>query len=559
MLHWSEILQYDVKNPLLFSSYAFLFFLTIAYGIFTVIHKKTRWRNLFLFGFSLFFYFKSGGYYFWLLILSTVIDYFCGNAIFRAVGQAKKRFFLILSLLSNLGLLAFFKYSTYFVSLINEALGTELEAINFMAVLANGFGGAYDIYTILLPVGISFYTFQTLSYSIDIYRGNLKPASNIVDFGFFVTFFPQLVAGPIVRASEFFPQMSKPFHLTKSILGSSMFLIMAGLFKKAVISDYISVNFVDPVFANPLAYSGFSNLMAIYGYAVQIYCDFSGYSDMAIGIAALFGFKLPLNFNSPYKSLSITDFWRRWHISLSSWLRDYLYISLGGNRKGKTRTYINLMITMLLGGLWHGAATRFVIWGGLHGMALAVHKMWTENIYKGIAGIGVFTAGMVGLFVYHSWMTIHAALVFWGISFLFILIGGIRWNKPKVMKGNTAVYRILMGFITFHFVCFCWIYFRAKNLEIMGNMIYQIGENFTGSHVFIWEDLKRRIVEYRKPLGMIVFGLLIHFTPTNWKDWARDLLTRTHAVSKAIILVLFVFVVFQFKSADIVPFVYFDF
>jgi alginate O-acetyltransferase complex protein AlgI len=559
MLHWSEILQYDVKNPLLFSSYAFLFFLTAAYAIFTVIYKKARWRNLFLFGFSLFFYFKSGGYYFWLLILSTVIDYYCGSAIYKAASKTKKRVFLILSLTSNLGLLAFFKYSTYFVSLINGAIGTELKAINFMSVLANGFGGSYDIYTILLPVGISFYTFQTLSYSIDIYRGSLKPASNIIDFGFFVTFFPQLVAGPIVRASEFFPQMSKPFHLTRQILGSSMFLIMAGLFKKAVISDYISVNFVDPVFSNPLAYSGFSNLMAIYGYAVQIYCDFSGYSDMAIGIAALFGFKLPLNFNSPYKALSITDFWRRWHISLSSWLRDYLYISLGGNRKGKIRTYVNLMITMLLGGLWHGAATRFIIWGGLHGAALAVHKMWSENINKGMVGIGAFASSLVGLFVYQSWMSIQAAWIIWGLSLVLIFIGAVRWNKPQLFNGNTLFYKLLMGFITFHFVCFCWIYFRAKNLEIMGNMIYQIGENFTGTSVFLWEDLKRRIVEYRKPMAMIVFGLLIHFTPEAWKDKTKVFLTNTNAVSKAFILMAFVFVVFQFKSADIVPFVYFDF
>ena len=189
-----------------------------------------------------------------------------------------------------------------------------------------------------------------------------------------------MVAGPIVRAIDFLPQINKPYHLSREGFGNAVFLIATGLVKKVVISDYISVNFVDRVFDNPEIYSGFMNLMAVYGYSIQIYCDFSGYSDMAIGIAALLGFKLPINFNSPYKSKSITEFWRRWHISLSTWLRDYLYISVGGNRKGKIRTYINLLITMLLGGLWHGAALKFIIWGGIHGLGLAFHKFWSSLI-----------------------------------------------------------------------------------------------------------------------------------------------------------------------------------
>src|SRR5205814_1229922 len=204
------------------------------------------------------------------------------------------------------------------------------------------------------------------------------PSKNILDFAFYIMFFPHIVAGPIVRAVNFLPQIHKELYISKEDFGQAIFLIVTGLFKKAVISDYISVNFVDRVFENPILYSGWENLMAVYGYAMQIYCDFSGYSDMAIGIALLLGYRLGINFNQPYQSASITEFWRRWHISLSSWLRDYLYIPLGGNRKGKLRTYVNLLVTMLLGGLWHGASWNFIFWGFLHGAALAIEKFLKE-------------------------------------------------------------------------------------------------------------------------------------------------------------------------------------
>ena len=229
-------------------------------------------------------------------------------------------------------------------------------------------------FDIILPVGISFFTFQSLSYTLDLYRNRIRPVERLVDYVFYVSFFPQLVAGPIVRARDFLPQIFRADFVSRAMIGEGLFLIISGLFKKAVISDYISINYVDRIFDNPLLYSGIENLLGVYGYALQIYCDFSGYSDMAIGIALLLGFRFNINFDSPYKSATITEFWRRWHISLSSWLRDYLYISLGGNRKGKLRTYVNLMLTMLLGGLWHGAALQFVLWGALHGVSLAIHK-----------------------------------------------------------------------------------------------------------------------------------------------------------------------------------------
>src|SRR5690606_21500994 len=256
--------------------------------------------------------YKSSGIYFWLLIFSSVVDYTLSRLIFVEPKQFYRKFYLILSLIINLGLLAYFKYTNFFIDNFN--------------MLSSGNMKFEDI---ILPVGISFYTFQTLSYTIDVYRKELEPTKSFIDFLFFVSFFPQLVAGPIVRASDFIPQIYQKLNLAKEDFNKALFLIIGGLIKKAVISDYISVNFVDRVFDAPNSYSAFENLMASYGYAIQIYCDFSGYSDMAIGLALLMGFTLPPNFLTPYKSASITEFWRRWHISLSSWLRDYLYISMG--------------------------------------------------------------------------------------------------------------------------------------------------------------------------------------------------------------------------------------
>ena len=312
MFGLDQIFSYSDKSPLLFNQYLFLFLFTLMFAGFSLVHKKVRVRNLYLLVFSLFFYYKCSGFYFVLLLLSTLVDYGCGMGIYVAKEKWKKKLYLMLSIVSNVGLLAFFKYSYFFVDTINSLLGTELQAVNLLAAFANGtFGASFDIHDIILPVGISFYTFQTLSYSIDVYRGKIKPCGNIFDFAFFVSFFPQLVAGPIVRASEFLPQIKRPYYLSSSGFGTAVFLIMGGLIKKVVISDYISINFVDRVFETPEMYSGFMNLMAVYGYSIQIYCDFSGYSDIAIGLAALLGFKLPINFNSPYKSQNITEFWRR--------------------------------------------------------------------------------------------------------------------------------------------------------------------------------------------------------------------------------------------------------
>lgn len=501
MISFDNIFSFSLDKPLLFGQYLFLMLFTIMFGFYALIHKHNRIRNGYLLAFSLFFYYKCSGFYFILLLISTILDYIFGFKIFNSSGW-RRRFFLFLSIMTNLGLLFYFKYSYFIIDSINYLMGSNIQALNFMASFSNNlFQTEFSVSEIILPVGISFYTFQTLSYSIDIYRGKIEPCGRLLDFAFFVSFFPQLVAGPIVRAIDFLPQINKPYSLSRKGFGNAVFLIATGLVKKVVISDYISVNFVDRVFDNPEIYSGFMNLIAVYGYSIQIYCDFSGYSDMAIGLAALLGFKLPINFNNPYKSKSITEFWRRWHISLSTWLRDYLYISIGGNRKGKIRTYINLLITMLLGGLWHGAALKFIIWGGIHGLGLAFHKLWLSVV--------------------------------------------------KVKKN--LLWSLLSMLLTFHFVAFCWMYFRAIDIKIVQSMIHQIFYDFNLT------EISSRIQGYWKPFSFILFGFVIHLLPSKFKLYLKKSFSSTPIYIQVLMISLLIFLIYQAKSAEIQPFIYFQF
>ena len=356
-----SMLTYDASQPLIFSSGLFLFLFAGFLFFYGFTRRAPIARIVYVILFSLYFYYKSSGIYFLLLVFASVSDYWIAHAIYKVRTQRAKYWLVGLSILVNLGMLGYFKYTNFLIEIANNLFGQ----------------GFLNFQNIFLPVGISFFVFQSMSYTIDICRGQLKPLNNWADYLFYLSFFPQLVAGPIVRAKDFIPQIRQnPLRVTREMFGMGVFLILIGLFKKAVISDYISLNFVDRIFDEPLLYSGFECLMGIYGYALQIYCDFSGYSDMAIGIALLLGFRFPKNFDAPYKSATITEFWRRWHISLSTWLRDYLYISLGGNRKGRIRTYFNLLVTMVLGGLWHGAAWTFILWGLFFAVFLTVEKLW---------------------------------------------------------------------------------------------------------------------------------------------------------------------------------------
>ncbi len=501
-----NIFLYQENSPLFFSQlffWGFFFFVLVGYSF---VYRQIKARSIYLLIVSLFFYYKSGGYFFSLLLFSTITDYYFAKFIHQTDSKQKKKLFLIFSLVCNLGILAYFKYTYLIIDTVNYFFDTNFNVTNLLALWSNYFmgDGYFDISTIILPVGISFYVFQTLSYTIDVYRDKLKPIDNILDFGFYVTYFPQLVAGPIVRAADFIPQIYQEYKLSKEEFYQAIFLILNGLIKKMFISDYISTNFVDRIFDNPAAYSGFENLMGIYGYAIQIYCDFSGYTDIAIGIALLMGFKLLLNFNSPYKAPNITDFWRRWHISLSSWLRDYLYISLGGNRKGKIRTYVNLMLTMLLGGLWHGAALRFIIWGGLHGAALAIHKIWVE-------------------------------------------INPFGWANRKETTFQHAINVIL----TFHFVCFTWIFFRAKDMNGVTTVLHQIFYNFG--------FLPEMLISYKAIFLTILWGFFIHWLPVSWKDFYRERFYSLPNFAKVGVAAAIIFVLYQVKSSEIQPFIYFQF
>ncbi|HCC71967.1 MAG TPA: MBOAT family protein [Bacteroidales bacterium] len=499
-----DVISYEPGKPLIFTGVSFWIFLFITLLLYSLIFKKPLIRNSYLFLFSLFFYYKSGGVFFFLLIISTLTDYVAGLVIYSARRKLVRKLFVLSSLLVNLGMLSYFKYTAFFTGIVNDIFNTNLPVIDWIAAISNFYlGSGFNIEMIVLPVGISFFTFQTISYTLDVYRGKTKPVRNILDFGFYVSFFPQLVAGPIVRASEFIPQLYTPFILSKREWGHALFLVVRGLIKKIIISDFISVNFVDRVFDTPLLYSGLENLMAVYGYGLQIYCDFSGYTDIAIGVALMLGYRLPVNFNSPYKAYNITDFWRRWHISLSRWLRDYLYISMGGNRKGRLRTYVNIMITMLLGGLWHGAAWRFVIWGGIHGLGLVINKLWIK---------------------------------------LFP-----RKNKPGRIK------RLISVLITFNFVSFLWIFFRAADIDHVHLMMRQIFTDFNPG------NLLAVFTAYSQTIIIIVCGYILHFLPVKVKESYRGLFIRLPMIVKILLVYLFALIFYNVQSADIQPFIYFRF
>lgn len=473
-----EVLTYHPDAPLIFSSGLFLFLFLGFSLVYMLLQKQDTARIIFVCLFSYYFYYKSSGFYFFLLAIVTLTDFFLAHRMDRTENQLARKCLLLASLTVNLGLLCYFKYTNFFFN---------------------------TIYDIFLPVGISFFTFQSLSYTMDVYRRELKPLHRLLDYTFYVSFFPQLVAGPIVRARDFIPQIRRPLFVSREMFGQGIFFIFIGLFKKAIISDYISINFVERIFDNPALYSGIENLLGVYGYALQIYCDFSGYSDMAIGIALILGFRFPLNFNSPYKADSITDFWHRWHISLSTWLRDYLYISLGGNRKGKFRTYLNLILTMLLGGLWHGASWNFVAWGGFHGAALALHKGW-----RSLTG------------------------------------------KKKNYRSH-GIRKFLGILITFHFVCFCWIFFRNSSFEASLTMIQQIFTHFT-------PELFGQLIEgYWKVFALMALGFLLHFAPDSWQNTFSTGITKLPLPGKAFLLVVLIYLVIQMKSTEIQPFIYFQF
>ena len=484
---------------MIFSSGLFLFCALLFLPLYMLLRRTTTLRIIYVSLFSLFFYYESSGEYVLILLFAATMDFFIGRAIGRSEDEVYRKRLLLTSICVNIGMLSYFKYS-YFLLDLGQMLLASLGIATEPAIPLE----ARDYF---IPAGISFYTFQTLSYTADIYRREITPLKRWIDYLFYLSFFPQLVAGPIVRAKDFIPQIYRRPQLLKAEYGEALTLILSGLVKKAIIGDFIGANLVDLIFAEPTRFTGLENLFAVYGYAMQIYCDFSGYSDMAIGIALLLGFRFNINFDSPYQSGNITEFWRRWHISLSTWLRDYLYIPLGGNRKGAIRTYVNLLVTMLLGGLWHGAAVRFILWGAIHGVALALHKLYMQ----------IFDA--------------------------------LGWRRKKPLK----IQRFLGQIITFHLVCFAWIFFRADSMETALSVITQISDHFT-PEVFL-----QFVVGYKNVLLLLLLGYLLHFTSKKQELRFRSWLTDLPFIGQVCLFIVTVFLLIQIRSADAQPFIYFNF
>ena len=604
-----EILNYifafNAESPLLFTQFYFWGFFALVYALFALImdrvpdslgNKKLHLRNVYLMFVSWFFYYKTSGLFLLLLLFVTLSDWLIAQRIYKT----KNKFWLCLSVAIDLGFLAYFKYAYFFTDAFNDLFGTSYSIVD----------------KIILPVGISFYIFQVISYTADVYRGRIQPVKNILDFGFYVSFFPQLVAGPIVRAEEFIPQLYKPFHLSRRAFGIAVFWIINGLGKKIIMSDFLAVNLIDRVFDNPLLFSGFENLFALFAYSLQVYADFSGYTDIAIGVAMLMGFYLPMNFNSPYKSQSPQEFWRRWHMSLGRWLKTYLYIPLGGNRSIGFGTYfwvtvialvsasltgwwlgimipyavlivamiivprflkdanrlklfysnLNSFITQVLGGLWHGASWNFIIWGGINGFGMIIEKIWRGmNWHIRFAAMTLLTAGLCVADFYTNlpvWrlFAVWAGLVWFvtAIRYIYFLCEGAETKFTKALGTAWAILQ------TFTFITFTRLFFRSSsNLDpatanevawaTAKNMVNQIGGAWNNAIIpdFLWE--------YRWVVAMFIAGMVIHWLPTNWKRRYRLWFSAMPLWAIVIAVCIAIAVIYQFVTADVQPFIYFQF
>lgn len=583
----ARIFVYDPDAPLLFNSGQFLLLFLVFMTVYNLIYKRKQLVSIYITLFSLFFYYKSSGNYVVILVATTILDYIIGNRLAATEDTRKRKWWVVAGVVPSMLLLAYFKYTNFIIFNIDQLIGSN-----------------FGFMEIFLPVGISFYTFQSVSYIIDIYWRRVQPAKSLIDFAFYLTFFPQLVAGPIVKANLFLPQLDNTPTLSREKAYSGLWLIITGLFKKAVIANYIA-QYNDLIFAAPQTYSGFENLMAVLGYALQIFCDFAGYSDMAIGIGRIMGYDLGINFKSPYKSLTVSEFWKRWHISLSSWLMEYLYIPLGGNREvskfsvisvpvlvvlaaaltcginawvialivvgilgliayqtgnkimiavtlvGATviavalfmkgfliapiiisiciiawvvtiafpqtvkmiRTDVNLLLTMLIGGLWHGAAWKFVLWGGAHGVALGIDKI-----------------------------------------------------RKQLMPDNRFT-RFLTWLCTFVVVIVLWMFFRANDITVETEggtekldafqvpliMLQQIFTNFDITFaVHFWDARMLWVI-------LVAFGYLCHAVPENWASRIEDLFVKCNIVIKILILVVVMQLVVQLQGEEVQPFIYFQF
>jgi alginate O-acetyltransferase complex protein AlgI len=493
---------------MLFNSAMYGAFLIGTYAVFWLLARRRLARTLFLVAASYGFYFYGTwdaateqrvpfGALGWSVLCLAVIfvgsslDFWIGQALGRTESTRMRKALLLTSVVYYLGVLSIFKYWNFGVDSFAAALA------------AFGLHVKTTHLRLVLPFGISFFTFETMSYTIDVYRREFPPATRYLDYLLFVCFFPHLVAGPIVRPRSMLPQFAVDPPADPDMQARGLWLIATGLAKKMAIGDTLSVNLVGRVFDNPERFSSLEIVVAVYAYAIQIYCDFSGYTDVAIGSALLFGYRLPDNFNAPYTAQNLQDFWHRWHISLSTWLRDYLYVPLGGSRGAPWKTYRNLMLTMLLGGLWHGASYNFVIWGALHGVGLAGTRMWQRSRPRSASGAAAATRA---------------------------------WSGPL---------RVLSVLATFHFVCLAWVFFRAPTLGHAWYLLVRV-TRLSWGHA----NLAPRV------LAVLGAGFVLHWLPSGWVERLRERFVRTPALVQGVVLAMAAYGLHLAASAKAQPFVY---
>jgi D-alanyl-lipoteichoic acid acyltransferase DltB (MBOAT superfamily) len=484
---------FDKTDPLLFTSSMFLFSFFVLLVFYRLFYKSKSLRIYLLIVFSIYFYYKTSGIYFLLLFLITFLNYYGGKWIGGTKTGRKRRAIFIVTILANIGLLIYFKYTNFFVQIVNAVRSSQITPLD-----------------IFLPVGISFIIFKALSYVIEIYIENIEPVKSVRDFTLFVFYFPTLLLGPIERASSFLPQVEEDIKITKEMIGTAVFLIACGLIKKVVIADYIGINFVDRVFDSPKMFTGVENLIASYAYALQLYTDFSGYTDMALGISLLLGYRLTDNFNAPFKATSIADFWRRWHITLSSWCLDYLFKPMQIKFRGMklAGNALALFITFTIIGLWHGPSWTYIAFGAIHGVYMAT---------------SVFTKKIRAKF----------------------------YKKTGLV--NSKVVKFIQWFITFQLIVFAFVVFRSPSLTVTGAILKQIFSFFHGE-VFI-----QFINGYRLIIGLILGGFIVQFLPESIKEKAKQIVINSSLPGRVALLVVVIWVVIQFRFAALQPFLYFQF
>ena len=478
-----NLLCFDPAKPLVFNSGVFWCLFLIFLPIYGMLKNKRTKMMVFVIAFSLYFFYKSSGGFFLLLVATSILDWFFALQIKIETTKKMRRFWLWLSIAISVGILGLFKYANFVIWNINELMKSNFQPLD-----------------LIMPLGISFYTFKTISYVVDVYKGKIAPTESWLDYLFYLSFFPALAMGPIVRAREFLPQLRDNKEPTHQMIYSGFWLVLLGVIKKAVFADYLA-QYSDIAFGSADGYSGFELAMAMMGYTMQIYCDFSGYSDMAIGLGRIMGFDLGINFNFPYRSLNPTEFWKRWHITLSMWLMDYVYIPLGGNRKGKLRQYFNLLATMLIGGLWHGAAWNYIVWGGVHGVGLIVHKITKKPLDNYLPSDNK-----------------AVKFVSWLLAFIFIVITMTIFGAGDVGTSWTVIRKSFTEFDPAYFTFFV----KAR---------------------YTWCILLT-----------VVF--VLHFVPVRVYERLTTWFVGCHWLVKLLIFIVVVQMVIQFSSAEVKPFIY---